>query len=125
MIKVKVERIWEGKEKKVRLVEFKGLGSRSLPREYMTIQHKDEKRGACVVVNEGHCLIKPAYEDFEKWVTAFGLVFGAWYKFVPNNCLTLQQWDLVRETISKAGNRLKRINDKIRKEWSGIKVYKW
>jgi len=125
MIKVKVEKVWEGEKKKVKLIGFKGLGSHSLPREYMTTQPKDGKWEACVVVNERHCLIRPAHEDIEKWATVFGLVFGTWYKFVPNNCLTLQQWDLVRETISKAGNRLKRINDKIRKEWSGTKVYKW
>lgn len=133
MIKIKIEKFWKGGEKKVRLVNFKGLTMRGLPIEYLATE-PGKKQEAFVFFELG-CgwplmLVRPAEEDAEKWKVAFhehddhDTDFCV-RTFNLNRELTVRQWDLLRETITKAGKRLKKINEKIRGEWSGTKVYKW
>lgn len=123
MIEITVEKFWEGNEKKVRLLTFKGKEAKELPKEYKSQNSEDQ--GASVVFEYAMC-VRPAKEDLEKWDAAFAkdTDFGITL-FMPNCVLTIEQWDLLRKTIFKAGKRLKQINDKIRNEWSGTKVYKW
>ena len=123
MIEITVEKFREANEKKVRLLTFKGKEAKELPKEYKSWNSEDQ--GASVVFEYAMC-VRPAKEDLEKWDAAFGEGRGFGITlFMPNDVLTIEQWDLLRKTISKAGKRLKQINDKIRNEWSGKKVYKW
>lgn len=104
-MKIKVEKVLEKGEPRIKILEMEGLSYYELPSEYVA---------------------KPPNVRF--YSDNLYLDMGKFtYRYLIDGLLTQQEFENLMRDLNICGTRLKEINDKIRelkKTWNGVKEYK-